>query len=121
VAKEYDVDPSRTYLFGHSSGGTGTWYLGQKYADRWTGIAISAGNANPATYPFDRIKGKAIVLFHGDLDNEVPISSSRNMDKALKDRNIPHEYFEFKGATHATVVALAIPKLFEYFDKHRAK
>jgi len=29
--------------------------------------------------------------------------------------------FEFQGATHATVVALAIPKFFEYFDRHRAK
>jgi predicted esterase len=121
VSKEYDIDPSRTYLFGHSSGGTGTWHLAQKYPERWAGIGISAGLVTPATYAFDKLKDKAIVMFHGDLDNEVKVTSSRNMDKALKERNIPHEYFEFKGATHATVVALAIPKLFEYFDLHRKK
>jgi dienelactone hydrolase len=121
VAKEYDVDRTQVYLFGHSSGGTGTWHLGQKYSDRWAGIAISAGRANPATYPFDKIKDKAVVIFHGDKDVEVPVSASRAMDKALKEKGIVHEYFEFPGATHGTVVALAIPKVFEYFDKHRAK
>jgi len=119
VADEYDVDRSQIYLFGHSSGGTGTWHLGQKYAERWAGIAISAGRANPATYPFDKIKGKAVIIFHGDKDFEVPISASRVMDKALKEQGMAHEYVEFKGATHVTVVALAIPKVFEYFDKHR--
>jgi poly(3-hydroxybutyrate) depolymerase len=119
VAKEYDADRSQIYLFGHSSGGTGTWHLGQKYAEQWAGIAISAGRANAATYPFDKLKGKAVVLFHGDKDVEVPLSASRVMDKALKDKGIVHEYFEFQGATHATVVALAIPKVFECFDKHR--
>jgi poly(3-hydroxybutyrate) depolymerase len=119
VAKEYVVDRSQVYLFGHSSGGTGTWHLGQKFAERWAGIAISAGRANAATYPFDRLKGKAVVLFHGDEDVEVPLSASRTMDKALTAKGIVHQYFEFKGATHATVVALAIPKVFEYFDKHR--
>jgi poly(3-hydroxybutyrate) depolymerase len=121
VAKEYDVDRNQVYLFGHSSGGTGTWHLGQKYSDRWAGIAISAGRANPATYPFDKIKDKAVVIFHGDKDVEVPVTASRAMDKALKEKGIVHEYFEFPGATHGTVVALAIPKVFEYFDKHRAK
>jgi poly(3-hydroxybutyrate) depolymerase len=120
VADEYDVDRSQIYLFGHSSGGTGTWHLGQKFAERWAGIAISAGRANAATYPFDKVKGKAIFIVHGDKDVEVPISASRSMDKALTDKGIAHEYIEFKGATHATIVALAIPKVFEFFDKHRA-
>ncbi len=95
VAKEYDVDRAQVYLFGHSSGGTGTWHLGQKYSERWAGIAISAGRANPATYPFDKIKDKAVVIFHGDKDVEVPVSASRAMDKALKEKGIVHEYFEF--------------------------
>jgi predicted esterase len=119
VAKEYDVDRSQIYLFGHSSGGTGTWHFGQKYPERWAGIAISAGRANPATYPFDKLKSKAVILFHGDKDFEAPISVSRGMDKALKEKGIEHQYVEFPGATHVTVVALAIPKVFEYFDKHR--
>ncbi|HYV35232.1 MAG TPA: prolyl oligopeptidase family serine peptidase [Gemmataceae bacterium] len=121
VAKEYDVDRTQIFLFGHSSGGTGTWHLGQKFSDKWAGIAISAGRANATTYSFDKLKGKAVILFHGDKDNEVPPSASRTMDKALKEKGIAHEYLEFKGATHATVVALAIPKVFEYFDKHRGK
>jgi poly(3-hydroxybutyrate) depolymerase len=119
VANEYEVDRSQVYLFGHSSGGTGTWHFGQKYPERWAGIAISAGRANAATFPFDKLKGKAVILFHGDKDLEAPIAVTRGMDKALTEKEIEHKYFEIPGATHVTVVALAIPKVFEYFDKHR--
>ncbi len=118
VAKEYEVDRGQIYLFGHSSGGTGTWHLGQKFSERWAGIAISAGRADAGKYPFDKLKGKAVMVFHGDKDVEAPIAVSRAMDKALTEKGIAHSYIEFKGATHATVVALAIPKVFEYFDKH---
>ena len=29
--KKFNVDPQRTYLMGHSMGGSGTWHLGMKY------------------------------------------------------------------------------------------
>ena len=43
--KEFNVDPKRTYLMGHSMGGSGTWHLGMKYPEKWAALAplASAG------------------------------------------------------------------------------
>ncbi len=38
VRADYNVDPKRIYLLGHSMGGGGTWHLGMKYPElgqRW--------------------------------------------------------------------------------------
>jgi predicted peptidase len=43
VEKEYAVDTSRVFLMGHSMGGMGTWYLGQKYADKWAALGVMSG------------------------------------------------------------------------------
>ena len=43
VEKEYAIDTSRVYLMGHSMGGMGAWYLGQKYADKWAGLGVMSG------------------------------------------------------------------------------
>jgi pimeloyl-ACP methyl ester carboxylesterase len=118
ITKEYPVDPARTYLFGHSAGGAGTWYLGQKYAERWAAIAASAAATRPAGFPFDRLKGMPIMVCHGDQDDEVPVASSRNMVKAAKENGLDPQYLEMPGATHATIVALIEPKVFDFFDQH---
>ena len=121
VTKEYPVDSSRIYLFGHSSGGAGTWYLGEKYAEKWTAMAASAAATRPAGFPFDRLKGMPLMVCHGDQDDEVPVASSRNMVKAAKDAGLDPQYLEVPGATHLTIVALVEPKVFEFFDRHPHK
>jgi predicted esterase len=118
VTKEYPIDPGRVYLFGHSSGGAGTWYMGEKYAEKWTAIAASAAATRPAGFPFDRLKGMPILICHGDQDDEVPVASSRNMVKAAKEAGLDPHYLEVPGATHLTIVALVEPKVFEFFDQH---
>jgi poly(3-hydroxybutyrate) depolymerase len=42
VRKEFNIDPNRTYLMGHSMGGGGTWYLGMKHPELWAAIAPAA-------------------------------------------------------------------------------
>ena len=118
VTKEYPIDPSRIYLFGHSAGGAGTWYLGEKYAEKWAAMAASAAATRPAGFPFDRLKGMPILVCHGDKDDEVPVASSRNMVKAAKEAGLDPQYLEVPGATHLTIVALVEPKVFEFFDQH---
>ena len=121
VTKEYGVDPERIYLFGHSAGGAGTWHLGQKYPEKWAGVAASAAPTRADGFPFDRLKGMPILVLHGDKDDEVPVTMSRNMDKAMKDRGQEHTYLEVAGATHGTIVGLVEPKVFEFFDQHPRK
>jgi predicted esterase len=121
VTREYPIDPGRIYLFGHSAGGAGTWYLGEKYAEKWAAIAASAAATRPDGFPFDRLKGIPIMICHGDKDDEVPVSSSRNMVKAAKESGLDPQYLEVPGATHLTIVAIVEPKVFEFFDQHPRK
>jgi len=121
VTREYPVDPERIYLFGHSAGGAGSWYLGEKYAEKWAAIAASAAATRPAGFRFERLKGMPILVCHGDQDDEVPVASSRNMVKAAKESGLDPQYLEVPGATHLTIVAIVEPKVFEFFDQHRHK
>jgi poly(3-hydroxybutyrate) depolymerase len=121
VMKEYPVDPARVYLFGHSAGGAGTWYFGEKYADKWAGIAASAAATTPNGFPFDRLKGIPLMVCHGDKDDEVPVARSRNMVAAAKEHGLDPQYLEVPGATHLTIVALIEPKVFAFFDQHPRK
>jgi poly(3-hydroxybutyrate) depolymerase len=121
VTEEYPIDPARIYLFGHSAGGAGTWYLGEKYAEKWAAIAASAAATRPDGFPFDRLKGIPIMVCHGDKDDEVPVARSRNMVKAAKEKGLDPQYLEVPGATHLTIVALVEPKVFDFFDQHPHK
>lgn len=119
VMKEYPVDPARVFLFGHSAGGAGSWYMGEKYADKWAAIATSAAPTRPDGFPFERLKGIPMLVCHGDKDDEVPVASSRNMVKAARENGLDPQYLEVPGATHLTIVALVEPKVFDFFDSHK--
>lgn len=121
ITKEYPIDAARIYLFGHSAGGAGSWYLGEKYAEKWTAIAASAAPTRPDGFPFERLKGVPIMVCHGDQDDQVPVASSRNMVKAATEHGLDPEYVEVPGATHLTVVALIEPKVFDFFDRHKTR
>jgi dipeptidyl aminopeptidase/acylaminoacyl peptidase len=121
VTKEYPIDPARIYLFGHSAGGGGSWYMGEKYAEKWAAMAASAAPPRPAGFPFERLKGMPIMVCHGDKDDEVPVASSRNMVQAAKEHGLDPQYLEVPGATHLTIVAIVEPKVFDFFDQHPRK
>lgn len=121
ITKEYPIDTSRIYLFGHSAGGAGTWYLGEKHAEKWAAIAASAAATRPEGFPFGRLKGMPIMVCHGDKDDEVPIARSRDMVKAAKENGLDPVYVEEPGATHLTIVAIVEPKVFDFFDQHSRK
>jgi dipeptidyl aminopeptidase/acylaminoacyl peptidase len=61
------------------------------------------------------------MVCHGAKDDEVPVTTSRNMVKAMKERGQEPVYLELPEATHGTVVALVEPKVFEFFDRHARK
>lgn len=118
VRQEYPIDRARTYLFGHSAGGAGGWYLGAKYADEFAGLASSATGTRPESVPFDKLKGRALMAIVGTRDAPATVSRVREMSRALSEHGLPHEYLEVEGADHATIVALALPKVFDLFDRH---
>ncbi len=121
VTKEYPIDPARIYLFGHSAGGGGSWYMGEKYAEKWAAIGMSAAPTRVEGFPFERLKNIPLIVCHGDQDDEVPVARSRDMVKAAKEHGLDPQYVEVPGATHLTIVAIVEPKVFEFFDGHPHK
>lgn len=57
------------------------------------------------------------MIWRGDMDDEVPVSSSRNMVRAAKERGFDPQYLRVPGATNLTIVAIIKPKVFDFFDQ----
>jgi dienelactone hydrolase len=118
VAKEYNVDRSRLYVTGNSMGGAGTWYIGEKYADRFVAIAPSAGPVSPEEYPYDRLKHVAVLVIHGDHDQLTSIDASRVMVQHAKEHGVDVTFLEVKGGEHYMAWSHVVPDLFDFFDQH---
>ena len=108
----YNVDESRIYLIGHSMGAIGTWALGAKYPQTWAALVAFSGTGSPALA--DSMKGIPQFVVHGDADNTVNVSGSRNMVAALKKLNANVTYLEVPGGSHTDVVVPNLPQAFEF-------
>jgi len=100
VQKTYNTDSNRIYVCGMSLGGYGTMHFAGKYADKITaGVALCGGGnikdaCNLATIP--------MWIQHGNRDEAVPVTRSREMVDAIKRCNNGKNliYTEVKGADH---------------------
>jgi dienelactone hydrolase len=120
VRKEYPIDANRIYLFGHSRGGAGAWYLGQKHPEWWAAMANSAAGISANGYqtvPYERMKGLPLMVAVGDQD--PALNATRISVKLAKEHGLDPIYLEVPGATHETIVAIEEPQVFDFFDKHR--
>jgi predicted peptidase len=84
VVERYRIDPDRVSLVGHSMGGNGAWYLGHREPRRWA--AIVPMSAPAVTWWAYRIAEDRVPtwVFHGALDEAVPVAESRRMVEAMK-------------------------------------
>jgi predicted esterase len=119
VRKEFNVDERRTYLMGHSMGGGGTLFLGEKYATNWAAIAAIA----PAAFGFQpdslaKIKDMPVMIVQGDADTLVQPAMTRRWVDELKALNMTYEYKEIPGADHGTVITNGVTDIFKFFAKH---
>jgi predicted esterase len=113
----YNVDDSRIYLMGHSMGAIGAWAMGSKYAPTWAAIVAFSG-VGAATLA-DNMKTIPHFIVHGDADNTVNVSGSRNMVAALKKLNANVTYIEVPGGSHTDVVVPYLPQAFDFMAAHR--
>jgi predicted esterase len=113
----YNVDESRIYLIGHSMGAIGTWALGSKYPQIWAALVTFAGVGAPSLAA--NMKALPQFVVHGDDDNTVNVSGSRNMVAELKKLNANVTYIEVPGGSHTDVVVPNLPKAFEFLAAQR--
>ncbi len=94
------VDNKRIYVIGLSMGGMGTYDLAIRYPELFAAAIPICGTVNA-----NRLKAAKDVkfrIYHGDNDNVVPVSGSRQAYKALKAAGADVEYIEFPGGTHGS-------------------
>ncbi len=130
AVKQFNPDPARIYLTGHSMGGHGTWYLGATYAGKWAAIAPCAGYPTLIGYgsadgkipqPGESVNEKnlwrasngsnipelannygaaGVYVFHGDKDETVSVNYARQMREILGKFHPDFSYYEYPGGSH---------------------
>jgi predicted esterase len=119
VRKEFNVDDRRIYLMGHSLGGGGALYMGEKYADKWAAVAPLA----PAAFGFEwtaqsKLKNVPLLIMQGEADTTVRPAGSQALADQLKALNFQCEIKIMPGLDHGSIIAGAMPDVFAFFSKH---
>jgi predicted esterase len=119
VLAEYPVDRASMFLFGHSMGSGGTWYIGGKYAGYWKGLAPMSGPFVQETgYPWDALHSMPIFVTEG---TQAPsVDGSRVLRDWLKTNGFNATYEEV-NADHGGMIPLVLPDVFSFFDRPKAQ
>ncbi len=118
---DFNLNPRRTHLTGHSMGGHGAWHVGVHFATRFGVVAPSAGWVSFDTYGGSRIpdgvmgraraasktldyvqnlKSKSVYIIHGNDDDNVPVGQADMMYGALKPIVAHLSYHNQPGVGH---------------------
>lgn len=119
VIREYKIDPDRTYLMGHSMGGFGTWWLGQKHAAIWAAIAPMSGVLPNVDYQLPELRAVPVMVSIGGAENPAWVDASRKQVDAMKALGMTAEYFEPEGATHGGMIAPTTPRVFAFLARQK--
>lgn len=97
VIANNQIDPSRVSLCGISMGGFGTWELAMTHPHRFYKISpLCAGGMNWRAWALKM----PIRVYHGKLDDVVPISQSEAMVNSLKACGADVEFFVYDDLAH---------------------
>ena len=114
VRKEFNIDDNRIYLMGHSMGGAGALYLGEKYAPLWAAVAGIAGFGSPD--PKGKMKDTPLYLTAGSLDSLGRGGSA--LAERLKAEGMDCEWKEIPGLDHGGIIGGSMPDVFKFFNEH---
>jgi poly(3-hydroxybutyrate) depolymerase len=115
VSETYGADRTRVFLAGHSMGSGGAWHLAARYPERWRAVAPMSGPFIDAeTYPFDLIRDLPILMTEG-TGAEPSLAGSRALNDFMSNSDFDFGYLEVEG-NHGSMVPLAWPAIFEFFD-----
>lgn len=122
VRAEYNVDPRRIYIAGHSMGGVGAIHIAAKHPDVFAAVGAMSPGFTGANIQLPGIGGfdaAPIVVLAGERDELIPIDMVREWVAGLEERKVPAKYYEYKGGNHAATLQQGAPKqVFDFFKKH---
>jgi predicted peptidase len=121
LRREFPIDERRIYVAGNSMGGAGVWNLLANRPNFFAAAVICCGGESPD----DGTGSPATPVwnFHGDADQTVPVSSSRERIAARRRAGGHPIYTEYAGVDHdgATRLAFTEPALPEWvFSQKRS-
>lgn len=120
VKEEFNVDEDRVYILGHSSGAAAAMFLGSKHPEHWAAAAAIAGSWGDEA-SLKSMKDVPVITVIGDGDYAISIESMRKLSAAMDAVGIAHAHQKIEGANKESVLALALPKVFDFFDQHKRK
>jgi predicted peptidase len=118
IRSEFSIDSQRMYVAGQSMGGYGTWDLITKKPGLFAAAIPLCGGGR--TDRAGVLLKTPIWAFHGDADDTVPVSKSRDMISAIRKLGGSPRYTEYKGVGHNVWTrAFLEPGLLEWvFSQH---
>ena len=118
IERDYKVDRDRIYVTGLSMGGFGTWALACAQPDRFAAIAPICGGGEPKLAT--QIAHVPAWVFHGDADNVVSVSRSKEMVEALKTAGGDVKLTVYPEVGHDSWTrTYDDPALYDWFLSHR--
>jgi predicted peptidase len=98
LIKKLNIDPNRIYITGISMGGFGVWDAISRWPDKFAAAVPVCGGGDTAKAA--SIKNIPIWVFHGDKDNVVMTSRSRDMIAKIKKAGGNPKYTEYPATGH---------------------
>lgn len=86
IIASHNIDTSRVYLAGLSQGGYGVWRLAVNNPDKYAAMISICAASIPIVY-LDELTDLPIWIFHGVMDEAVPVELSIEAYKKLKSLN----------------------------------
>ena len=97
VRSRHPIDPDRILVTGFSMGGAGTWYMGARHPELFTGAIVMAGS--PRDVDLDAL-AIPVYIIHSPDDEVVPFRGAEEAYRALAARDQPVELRVLPGFGH---------------------
>ena len=98
IIKDNQVDTKRVYVTGLSMGGFATWEILQRKGELFAAAMPVCGGGD-VDYA-KQLTNIPLWVFHGAIDNTVPVCRSRDMVAAIKEAGGNPKYTEYPGVDH---------------------
>jgi predicted peptidase len=98
--KTYAIDSKKVFITGFSLGGEGTWFIGSRHQDLFTGaIPVAAPVAGEMEWKIP------VYVIHSDKDQIVPYSAAKKHSDAVKAKGAKLEFKTASGLSHYQTAA----------------
>jgi predicted peptidase len=98
LRRELPIDAGRIYITGQSMGGAGVWHMTAQRPGFFAASVLCCGT-QPADAAVASIK-TPLWAFHGDADETVPVSVTRERIAAMRKAGAHPHYTEYAGVGH---------------------